>query len=103
VSLKLLFLEAPLTDKLSVAIAGRRSYIDVLLNAALSDSGSSLVAPRYHDAQLLATYRPSAAHSLKAFFFFSDDKFKVIFDDPASLDAQSVVTDFGLTAPFHEA
>jgi TonB family protein len=96
-----LFLEAPLTDKLSVAIAGRRSYIDVLLNAALSDSGSSLVAPRYYDAQLLATYRPSAAHSLKAFFFLSDDKFKVIFDNPATLDAQSVVTDFGLSTNFY--
>jgi TonB family protein len=96
-----LFLEAPLTDKLSVAIAGRRSYIDVLLNAALSDSGSSLVAPRYYDAQLLATYRPSAAHSLKTFFFLSDDKFKVIFDNPATLDAKSVVTDFGLSTNFY--
>lgn len=96
-----LFLEAPLTKDLSVAIAGRRSYIDVLLNAALSGSGTSLVAPRYYDAQLLATYRPSAAHSVKAFFFLSDDKFKVIFDNPASLDAQSVVTDFGLSTNFY--
>ena len=96
-----LFLEAPLGDDLSVAIAGRRSYIDVLLNAALSDTGGSLVAPRYYDAQLLATYRPSAAHSLKAFFFLSDDRFEVIFDNPASLDAESVVTDFGLSTNFY--
>jgi TonB family protein len=96
-----LFLEAPLTDKLSVAIAGRRSYIDVILNAALPDPGASLVAPRYYDAQLLATYRPSPAHSIKTFFFLSDDKFKVIFDNPASLDAQTVITDFGLSTSFY--
>jgi TonB family protein len=98
-----LFLEAPLTRDLSVAIAGRRSYIDVILNAALSDTGSSLVAPRYYDAQLLATYRPSAAHSLKTFLFFSDDEFEVIFDNPAAIDAQSVVTDFGLSTNFYRA
>jgi TonB family protein len=98
-----LFLEAPLTSDLSVAIAGRRSYIDVILNAALSDTGSSLVAPRYYDAQLLATYRPSAAHSLKTFLFLSDDKFEVIFDNPAAIDANAVVTDFGLSTNFYRA
>jgi TonB family protein len=96
-----LFLEAPITSDLSVAIAGRRSYIDVILNAVLPDTGGSLVAPRYYDAQLLATYRPSAAHSVKAFLFLSDDKFEVIFDNPASIDAQAVVTDFGLSTNFY--
>jgi TonB family protein len=96
-----LFLEAPVTSQLSIAIAGRRSYIDVLLNAALPDTGGSLVAPRYYDAQLLATYRPSAAHSVKTFLFLSDDKFELIFDNPASIDAQAVVTDFGLSTNFY--
>jgi TonB family protein len=96
-----LFLEAPVTKDLSVAIAGRRSYIDVILNAVLPNNGGSLVAPRYYDAQFLATYRPSAAHSVKGFFFLSDDKFKVVFDNPASIDAQSVVTDFGLATNFY--
>jgi TonB family protein len=96
-----LFLEAPISDDFSIAVAGRRSYIDVILNAALSDTGSSLVAPRYYDAQLLATYRPSVAHSVKAFFFLSDDRFEVIFDNPASIDAESVVTDFGLSTNFY--
>lgn len=96
-----LFLEAPLTRDLSIAIAGRRSYIDVILNAVLPDTGGSLVAPRYYDAQLLATYRPSAAHSLKTFLFLSDDKFEVVFDNPASIDAEAVVTDFGLSTNFY--
>jgi TonB family protein len=96
-----LFLEAPLTNALSVAIAGRRSYIDAILNALSPDTGGSLVAPRYYDAQLLATYRPSAAHSLKAFFFLSDDRFEVVFDNPASIDAETVLTDIGLSTNFY--
>ena len=42
--------------------AGRRSYIDVILNAAVpDDAGVNLVtAPRYYDYQLLANYRPAA-------------------------------------------
>lgn len=96
-----LFLEAPLSDEFSVAIAGRRSYIDVLLNAALPESGGSLVAPRYYDAQFLATYRPAPAHTLKTFLFLSDDKFEVIFDNPASIDAEAVITDVGLGTNFY--
>lgn len=96
-----IYLEAPVTDELSIAIAGRRSYIDVFLNAVLPDTGVSLVAPRYYDAQLLATYRPSAEHLVKAFFFLSDDKFEVLFDNPVSADAQTVITDVGLGTNFY--
>jgi TonB family protein len=96
-----LYLEAPLSDDLSVAIAGRRSYIDVLLNAVLPDTGGSLVAPRYYDAQLLATYRPSAAHLVKAFFFLSDDRFELVFDNPASINAQAAITDVGFGTNFY--
>jgi TonB family protein len=95
------YLEAPFTEDLSVAIAGRRSYIDVILNAVLPDMGASLVAPRYYDAQLLATYRPSAAHALKTFFFLSDDRFEVVFDNPATINAEAVITDIGLGTNFY--
>ncbi len=96
-----LYLEAPLTKHWSVAIAGRRSYIDAILNAVLPNTGASLVAPRYYDAQLLTTYRPSAAHSLKAFFFLSDDRFELVFDNPAVVDANAVITDVGLSTTFY--
>lgn len=98
-----LFLEAPITDDLSIAIAGRRSYIDVILGAFLPNTGASVVAPRYYDAQLLATYRPSPEHQLKTFFFLSDDKFEVVFDNPVSADAQTAITDFGLGVNFYRA
>jgi TonB family protein len=96
-----LYLEAPLTDDLSVAIAARRSYIDLLLSAVLPDTGGSLIAPRYYDGQLLATYRPSAEHLVKAFFFLSDDKFEVVFDNPATINAETAITDVGLGTNFY--
>ncbi|MGE6763392.1 TonB family protein [Corallococcus interemptor] len=48
------FLEAPVTDGVSVAAAARRSYIDTLLPAVLpKDEGSTLsVVPKYWDYQL---------------------------------------------------
>jgi TonB family protein len=96
-----LYLETPVTDKLSVAIAGRRSYIDLILKAAMPDIGGSMVAPRYYDSQLLATYRPSAKHLVKGFFFLSDDQFKLVFDNPASVNAKAVLTDVGYGTNFY--
>lgn len=96
-----LFLEAPVTEDLSIAIAGRRSYIDVLLGAILPNTGASVIAPRYYDAQLLATYRPTPEHQLKTFFFLSDDKFEVVFENPVAADAQTAITDFGLGVNFY--
>jgi TonB family protein len=82
------YLEVPLGEKGGVAIAGRRSYIDVLINALVpDDAGLTLAtAPRYYDMQLLANYRPAPAHDLRLFAFGSDDKLKVLFDNPASID-----------------
>jgi TonB family protein len=96
-----IYLEAPVTEDLSIAIAGRRSYIDVFLNAILPDTGISMIAPRYYDAQLLATYRPSADHLVKGFFFLSDDKFEILFDNPVSANAETVITDVGLGTNFY--
>src|SRR5213075_665284 len=47
-----LMLEGPLAPGWSFAIAGRRSYIDVMLRAAVSGSDASFTAaPRYYDGQ----------------------------------------------------
>jgi TonB family protein len=83
-----LYLEAPLGSKGGIAIAARRSYIDVLLNAVVpSDAGVNLVtAPRYYDVQLLANYRPTPAHDLRAFVLGSDDRLEILFKNPADLD-----------------
>lgn len=81
-----LYLEAPIGDEAAVAVAVRRSYIDALLNAAVQDENQDdvnlVTAPRYYDGQVIAQYRPSAAHELRAFGMFSDDSFELLFSDP---------------------
>ncbi len=82
------YLEMPLGQKGGLALAGRRSYIDGVLNLAVpSDAPVSLVtAPVYYDAHLLGNYRPSPAHDLRGYALFSDDRLKILFDNPADLD-----------------
>ncbi|HKE17612.1 MAG TPA: TonB family protein [Kofleriaceae bacterium] len=84
------FLEAPLGNKGGIAVAGRRSYIDGVLNLAVpSDAPVSLeTAPVYYDAHLLANYRPTPAHDLRSYFLFSDDRLKLLFDNPADIDPE---------------
>ncbi len=97
------YLEAPLGDKASIAVAGRRSYIDVILNAVIpDDSGLQLTtAPRYYDFQVLGTYRPTPRHELKAFIFGSDDRMAVLFDNPADIDPRFTSNDFGYSTTFY--
>ncbi len=96
-----LWLEAPITDELSIAVGGRRSYIDAILEAALPQDSFELVAPRYYDFQLLASYQPSAEHRVNGLFFFSDDEFRVLFDEPAVFDPEFVVEDIGFGTTFY--
>ena len=83
-----LYLEVPVSDKGAFALAGRRSYIDFLINALVPENAgvNVVTAPRYYDFQLLGNYRPSAAHDLRAFFFASDDRLKFLFQNPADID-----------------
>ena len=82
------YLQMPLGDKGGLALAGRRSYIDGVLNLAVpSDAPVSLVtAPVYYDAHLLGNYRPSPAHDLRGFFLFSDDRLELLFENPADVE-----------------
>ncbi|MCP4447157.1 MAG: TonB-dependent receptor [Myxococcales bacterium] len=99
-----LYLEVPINEKTAVAIAGRRSYIDVILGPLLPNDGTTFVLPRYYDAQILGSYRPDPAHRLETFFFYSDDKFKVLFDEPVGDDPNSIpITDVGFTTDFARA
>ncbi len=89
-----LYLEVPLGDKAAIAIAGRRSYIDFILNAAIpEDSDVGLIqAPRYYDYQLLGNWRPKPAHDFRFLFLGSDDRLQLLFDgvsDSVALGPQS--------------
>jgi hypothetical protein len=85
-----LYLEVPFANQGGIAFAVRRSYIDFVLNAAVpSDASVNLIAaPRYYDYQVVANYRPAAAHDIRALFMASDDRFAVLFKDPADLSNQ---------------
>jgi TonB family protein len=97
-----LYLEAPITDELSVAVGGRRSYIDFALSQVLPNTGGGgTVAPRYYDAQALIRYRPSPAHQLSGFFMISDDAFRIVFDKPIDGDAKTVVDRVGFFSNFY--
>lgn len=100
-----LYLEAPVGKKAAVAVGGRRSYIDTIINAAVpDDAGVNLVtAPRYYDFQALASYRPRPAHELRAFLFGSDDRLEVLFENPADLDPELTENDFGYSTTFYRA
>src|SRR6185437_2122392 len=86
-----LYLEWPLGNRGGVAVAVRRSYLDLILKAAVpSDASVSLVtAPVYYDAQLLANYRLTPAHDLRAMAFAADDRLAVLFKDPADFSQQA--------------
>jgi len=85
------YLEAPLGDRGGVAVAARRSYLDAILNAAASSGGSVtwLTAPVYYDGQLLANYRLSAAHDLRAMVFGADDRLALLLKNPADFSQQA--------------
>jgi TonB family protein len=97
------YLEAPLGEKWSVAVAGRRSYIDGLIRAfAPDDAPVGLVtAPRYYDGQLLLSWRPDPAHELRAFVFGSDDRLEVLFDNPADIDPELRSADATTSTSFY--
>ncbi|MGF1511316.1 MAG: TonB-dependent receptor domain-containing protein [Myxococcota bacterium] len=85
-----LFLEAPITETLAVAGGVRRSWIDLLVEAAAPDDGSVdiIAAPVYTDYQTLVNWRPGRAHELKFFFFGSRDRLELISRDAQEANVQ---------------
>ena len=98
-----LYLEAPIGDKVAVAVGARRSYIDAVLGAVVpSGAPASIVtAPRYYDYQLLAVARPARGHELKLFFFGSDDKLEVLFDNPTNFNPDLASGDASTSTTFY--
>ena len=85
------YLEAPLGNRGGIAVAARRSYLDAILSAVVpSDASVALVtAPVYYDGQLLANYRLTPAHDLRAMVFGADDRLAVLFKNPADFSQQA--------------
>ncbi|MCB9648362.1 MAG: TonB-dependent receptor [Deltaproteobacteria bacterium] len=92
-----LYLEAPLGDEVAVAVAGRRSYIDAVLGAAIPDDGdlSLSVAPRWYDYQAIIQWRPNAQHDLRFFALGGDDAMTILFRSAADLDPEATTGSIG--------
>ena len=75
-------IEGPVTENSSFAISGRRSYIDAALSALPEGAVSFVVAPRYYDYQALYDWK-KGKHRVRLYFFGSDDKLKLVLNNPA--------------------
>jgi TonB family protein len=81
------FLEGPLTENSTFAIAGRRSYIDAIIPAILPSSANIdfTVAPRYYDYQIFYDYK-KGKNRIRAYYFGSDDQLRFLLDKPTGSD-----------------
>jgi hypothetical protein len=95
-------IEGPVTEDLSIALSGRRSYFDIFLPFILPDDGPDVfVAPRYYDYQGWVTYRGFEDHKIEIFVYGSDDQVAVILPkgEPEG-NAEVQVTGIDLTNGF---
>ncbi|MFH1129984.1 MAG: TonB family protein [Pseudomonadota bacterium] len=94
-----LFLNVPITKKISVSGAVRRSYVDALLALVTQSAGegTTTVVPVYYDYQLRVDANLSGDDSIALLAFGSDDKLKIVSDQPD----QNFGIDFGSGIYFH--
>jgi hypothetical protein len=93
-----LLVEGPISDRVSMAVAGRRSYIDVLLGEA---DDTFLAAPVYWDYQALASYRPGNADELYLQAFGSSDSLAILFEDDGDPELSELRGQLSAHTQFH--
>ena len=79
------YLRAPITDDLSIAVAGRRSYIDAFLGLVLpqpAKGGQRIVTPIYYDYAARIDYNLHDHGRLSLFAIGSSDTLHVLNKDP---------------------
>ena len=92
--------EGPVTNRLSVAVAAKRSYVDAFLGAIADKSQMDIVAaPVYYDYQLLASWRPTDRDRVRTTIYGSADEMKLVLtkaqnQDPAFRGQMSQATAF---------
>jgi hypothetical protein len=70
--------EGPAGQKTSVAVAARRSNVDLFVSSMIDDDSTAvLAAPVYWDYQAIVAHRFSSAHRLRAMAYGSYDSFKL--------------------------
>jgi TonB family protein len=89
------YLRAPITKDLSVAFAGRRSYVDAFLGFVLPDPGPGaqrIVTPIYYDYAGRIDYDLHANGRLGLFAIGSSDTLHVLDEDPDSMSSTNLDT-----------
>lgn len=82
-----LLVEGPITDRLTVAVAGRRSNIDLVFDSVVpSGTFSTVAAPVYFDYQTLVHYETPKGSEFRIAVFGSRDSFRLVFNEPSQVD-----------------
>ncbi len=82
-----LLLEGPITDRLTVAVAGRRSNMDLVFDALVPEGTfSTVAAPVYFDYQGIVHYETPSGAEFRIAAFGSRDSLRLMFDEPSQLD-----------------
>ncbi|MDQ3036385.1 MAG: TonB-dependent receptor [Myxococcota bacterium] len=96
-------IEAPIDEHFGIALAVRRSTIDLVL-AALASGGAfegPIAAPVYYDYQAIASWRPDGDNRIRFGVYGSVDELRLFQSQDASDDASSTSGSFGLVQQFH--
>lgn len=84
-----LLLETPLSDNWSIAVAGRRSNIDLVFENVVPDGAFDVVAaPVYFDYQGILQYAAPSGTEFRVAAFGSKDSLKFVFAEPSSENAE---------------
>ena len=91
--------EGPITENFAIAVAARRSLIDLVFESIVPEDIGVTAAPVYYDYQLFATWRPNSRDRLRLLFYGSSDRFALNIedsfgDDPAARGNASLTSRF---------
>jgi TonB family protein len=87
------YLRAPITHDLTIAVAGRRSYIDLFLGFILPKASvgtERIVTPVYDDLSVKLDYNLHADGHLSVFFISSHDSLKALQKDLDTMTAEAL-------------
>jgi TonB family protein len=88
-----IYMRAPITKDLTVAVAGRRSYIDLFLGFILPKPASGaqrIVTPVYDDYSIRLDYNMHADGRLSLYVIGSNDSLHVLNKDPKAMLSQDL-------------
>jgi TonB family protein len=92
-------LEGPITENLSFAISGRRSYVGETLPLFVpEDTFQTTVAPNYYDFQGWLNWDVNSTNDVELFLYGSRDRVELLFDDDnpqGGTDVQITGLNFG--------